>query len=158
MAGFRESCPSWEEIAGKPNSGVKKVHHKLHLSFPPYYLADLKKSVASVLDSRLNNYEEKYSTHMQCDEHVFPMCIPVINQFSLCSLGGLLAGYGKISILKSVGETLYNNCEIHIDVVGDFYVFSPEVGIELIGKYFKNSTHRLTLYNSKLSHFSRNCK
>lgn len=56
------------------------------------------------------------------------------NSFSILRLGGILAAYGRIAILKSTADTLFNLSEIHVDVEGDFYVFKPEIGRVLTGK------------------------
>ncbi|KAK4009942.1 hypothetical protein OUZ56_019086 [Daphnia magna] len=97
----------WKEISCNSSSAVKVVHEKLHLCIPPYYLSDLGKSVASVIDCRLIRYEP--------------------------DLGGILAGYGNLAIRESKAQTLFNLSDIHVDVVGNFYIFNPEVNQELVG-------------------------
>ncbi|KAI9558635.1 hypothetical protein GHT06_015423 [Daphnia sinensis] len=97
----------WKEISCDSSSAVKVVHEKLHLCIPPYYLSDLGKSVASVIDCRLIRYEP--------------------------DLGGILAGYGNLAIRESKAQTLFNLSDIHVDVVGNFYIFNPEVNQELVG-------------------------
>ncbi|XP_057368972.1 neurofilament heavy polypeptide-like [Daphnia carinata] len=97
----------WKEISSNLSSAVKVVHEKLHLCIPPYYLNDLGKSVASVIDCRLIRYEP--------------------------DLGGILAGYGNLAIRESKAQTLFNLSDIHVDVVGNFYIFNPEVNQELVG-------------------------
>lgn len=59
MAAQPADASFWQNLTLDTNSGVKLIRQKLHLSFPPYYLADLKKSVKSVLDARLIRYEEE---------------------------------------------------------------------------------------------------
>ena len=46
----------------------------------------------------------------------------------------MLADYGRIAILKSKAEILFNLSKIHVDVEGDFYIFNPEIDNELVGK------------------------
>lgn len=64
--------------------------------------------------------------------------IPILrtNQYLvyLHSLGGILAGYGNLAIRESKAQTLFNLSDIHVDVVGNFYIFNPEVNQELVGK------------------------
>lgn len=55
--------------------------------------------------------------------------------YLILRLGGILAGYGRIAILKSQAQTLFNLSDVHVDVEGDFYVFSPEVGNQITGMY-----------------------
>ena len=45
-----------------------------------------------------------------------------------------MADYGRIAILKSKAEILFNLSKIHVDVEGDFYIFNPEIDNELVGK------------------------
>lgn len=56
------------------------------------------------------------------------------NFLHLHSLGGILAGYGNLAIRESKAQTLFNLSDIHVDVVGNFYIFNPEVNQELVGK------------------------
>jgi DNA-directed RNA polymerase I subunit RPA43 len=52
----------------------------------------------------------------------------------LYSLGGILAGYGNLTIKNPKADLLFDLSNIHVDVVGDFYIFNPEVKKELTGK------------------------
>ncbi|XP_046460011.1 nucleolar protein dao-5-like isoform X2 [Daphnia pulex] len=97
----------WKKISDDPSSGVTVVNEKLHLVIPPYYLDDLRKSVTSVIDCRLIRYAEE--------------------------LGGILAGYGNLVIEHPKADLLFDQSNIHVDVVGDFYIFNPEVNKELTG-------------------------
>ena len=54
----------------------------------------------------------------------------------LFSLGGILAGYGKLVIEHPEADLLFDLSNIHVDVVGDFFIFTPDVGRELTGKFF----------------------
>jgi len=97
----------WKNLAKDPNSCVKHVNKKIHFLFPPYYFENVKKSVKTIIDQKLNSYQE--------------------------DLGGLLAGHGNISVTKPNNEVFFNKCESHVDIVGDFYVFNPSVGSQLTG-------------------------
>ena len=46
-----------------------------------------------------------------------------------------MAGYERIAITNSTAPTLFNLSDVHVDVKGDFYIFKPEVGKELVGKF-----------------------
>lgn len=46
-------------IENEENSCISLVKKKLHLSFPPYYLGELRERVKSVVDSRLIHYIEE---------------------------------------------------------------------------------------------------
>jgi len=59
MTQFGGNQSFWKELSKDTSSGVMCVQRSLHLSFPPYYLADIRNSVKSVVDSRLNHYEEE---------------------------------------------------------------------------------------------------
>lgn len=69
---------------------------------------------------------------------MFCVCRLALTNFSLFvnRLGGILAGYGRIAVLKSKAETLFNLSDLHIDIEGDFYVFKPEIGKELTGEIY----------------------
>jgi hypothetical protein len=54
--------------------------------------------------------------------------------FFLFRLGGILAGYGNLVIEHPKADLLFDQSNIHVDVVGDFYIFNPEVNKELTGK------------------------
>ena len=56
--------------------------------------------------------------------------------FIFVRLGGILAGYGKLTITKPNAETFFNLSDIHVEVEGDFFIFTPEIGQELVGKFF----------------------
>jgi len=56
-------------------------------------------------------------------------------RFIFVRLGGILAGYGKLTITKPNAETFFNLSDIHVEVEGDFFIFTPEVGQELVGKF-----------------------
>ena len=55
---------------------------------------------------------------------------------SVFRLGGILAGYGHLAILRSKAETLFNLSDIHVEVEGDFFIFTPETGKELVGMLY----------------------
>lgn len=113
------SKPSfWRNLVENDNNScVKLVHKKLHLSFPPYYLGDIKERVKSVVDSRLIQYIDE--------------------------LGGILAGYGKLTITKPNAETFFNLGDIHVEVEGDFFIFTPEIGQELVGTINRKTTSHI---------------
>lgn len=80
---------------------------------------------------------------------VYPICtIPqkvtilqtnsFINRFHF-RLGGILLGYENIVIQSSSGFINNDNCFVHVNVEGDFYVFNPEVGQLLKGTVNKKS-------------------
>ncbi|EFX76588.1 hypothetical protein DAPPUDRAFT_106819 [Daphnia pulex] len=46
-------------------------------------------------------------------------------------LGCILAGYGNLVIEHPKADLLFDLSNIHVDVVGDFYIFNPEVNKEL---------------------------
>nr|CAD7572135.1 unnamed protein product [Timema californicum] len=57
-------------------------------------------------------------------------------------LMGILLGYENVKTQTSSGLILYDDSLIHIDIVADFYVFTPEVGCRLNGIVNKkSSTH-----------------
>nr|CAD7200799.1 unnamed protein product [Timema douglasi] len=57
-------------------------------------------------------------------------------------LKGILLGYENVKTQTSSGLILYDDSLIHIDIVADFYVFTPEVGCHLNGIVNKkSSTH-----------------
>nr|CAD7427398.1 unnamed protein product [Timema monikensis] len=57
-------------------------------------------------------------------------------------LKGILLGYENVKTQTSSGLILYDDSLIHIDIIADFYVFTPEVGCHLNGIVNKkSSTH-----------------
>ena len=49
----------WKNLAKDPNSCVKHVNKKIHFLFPPYYFENVKKSVKTIIDQKLNSYQEE---------------------------------------------------------------------------------------------------
>nr|CAD7439842.1 unnamed protein product [Timema bartmani] len=57
-------------------------------------------------------------------------------------LKGIFLGYENVKTQTSSGLILYDDSLIHIDIIADFYVFTPEVGCHLNGIVNKkSSTH-----------------
>lgn len=49
----------WKNLAKDSNSCVKHVNKKMHFLFPPYYFENVKKSVKTIIDQKLNSYQEE---------------------------------------------------------------------------------------------------
>ncbi len=52
-----------------------------------------------------------------------------------------MAGYGNLVIEHPKADLLFDLSNIHVDVVGDFYIFNPEVNKELTGKQLFKILH-----------------
>lgn len=64
-------------------------------------------------------------------------------ELCVCRLKGILLGYDNIVLLSSDGFINYDNCFMHINVEGDFYIFKPEIGRLLKGIVNKKSKSHL---------------
>lgn len=49
------------------------------------------------------------------------------------SLGGILAGYGRVKVMKPDVDMFLNLPEIHVNIEGEFFLFDPAIGSTLTG-------------------------
>jgi len=105
---------TWKKLSeDQASTCVHLVHKKLHLLLPPFYCGDIKNSIATIIDRNLIHYD--------------------------ADLGGILASYGKITVLGPKAGIMFNLPNNHINVEGDFYIFNPSVGCCLTGIVNKKS-------------------
>ena len=57
---YVSNTPSfWKNLAKDSDSCVKHVNKKMHFLFPPYYFENVKKSVKTIIDQKLNSFQDE---------------------------------------------------------------------------------------------------
>ena len=51
-----------------------------------------------------------------------------------CSFRGFILGYKDLEIITNTVTLKNDNPDIHLDIIADFYIFTPSVGCTLFGK------------------------
>jgi len=106
-----------ESLSTNPSTSVDKKTATVHLAVSPTFLTNLKAGIESQLSPQLNRY--------------YP------------PLKAILLGYDQLKLTSRAGALLYDSPAVHIDVQGRFFLFSPEVGVQLPGVVNKKSKGHL---------------
>jgi hypothetical protein len=56
-----------------------------------------------------------------------------------CSFNGFILGYKDLEVIPDTVTLKNYDPYIHLDIVGDFYIFTPSVGCTLFGKFVISS-------------------
>jgi len=104
-------------LAAAPFSSVTMVTTTVHLAVSPSFLTNLKAGVQGQLAPHVNRY--------------FP------------PLKAIMLGYDQLKLTSRTGALVYDSPQVHIDVAGMFFLFSPEVGGNLPGVVNKKSPGHL---------------
>jgi len=51
-----------------------------------------------------------------------------------CSFCGFILGYKDLEIITDTVTLKNDDPDIHLDIIADFYIFTPSVGYTLLGK------------------------
>ena len=89
----------------------------VHLAVSPSFLSNLKTGVEGQLAPQLNRY--------------FP------------PLKSIMLGYDQLKLTSRTGALVYDSPAVHIDVEGNFFLFSPEIGDKIPGIVNKKSPGHL---------------
>merc|ERR1712098_51942 len=108
---------SLTSLASAPSSSVSMVATTVHLAVSPSSLNNLKAGVEGQLTPHINRY------------------------FS--PLKAIMLGYDKLKLTSRTGALVYDNPAVHIDVEGNFFLFSPEIGDKITGVVNKKSPGHL---------------
>ncbi|KAL7641401.1 UNVERIFIED_CONTAM: hypothetical protein RMT77_008541 [Armadillidium vulgare] len=106
-----------KELYTQNLSCIKKITSSYTILLHPLYLNDIKNGVKIELNSMLKNY---------CKQ-----------------LKGIVLGFEGVKINFPSGWIFDTNPFLHINIVADFYVFSPEIGSILKGKVVKKSPNHV---------------
>jgi len=104
---------SLTSLASAPLSSVSMVISTVHLAVSPSSLSNLKAGVQGQLAPHINRY--------------FP------------PLKAIMLGYDRLKLTSRTGALVYDSPAVHIDVEGEFFLFTPEVGEKLPGVVNKKS-------------------
>jgi len=67
----------------------------------------------------------------------YKLCF-VIFQSSICnmhcSFRGFILGYKDLEVITDTVTLKHDDQDIHLDIIADFYIFTPSVGCTLFGK------------------------
>ena len=102
-----------DTLASNPDSAVTKRTSRIHLGLSPGTLSNIKQGLEAQLLPQINRY--------------YP------------PLGAILLGWDNLKLSVSTGLLIADTPSVHVDVNGDFYVFSPEIGSTLPGVVNKKS-------------------
>lgn len=125
------------DIKNEENSCVIAKRTKLHLNFHPLHLTDFMASLKEILNQKITRYSKEYVTTFL----YFKLnCMNL--QFLNCRLGGILLGYDDVKVMSNLGVINDDSCFIHVDIEGNFFIFTPAVGQHLHGTVNKiNKSH-----------------
>ena len=101
------------QLSSDKSSAVIKKKTTLHMALSPGTLSNIRSGVESQLQPHLNRY--------------YP------------SLGAILLGWDSLKLSSSTASLLSDTHFVHVDVVGQFYLFTPQVGTVLSGVINKTS-------------------
>eukprot|EP00090_Calanus_glacialis_P008489 TRINITY_DN16846_c0_g1_i1.p1 TRINITY_DN16846_c0_g1~~TRINITY_DN16846_c0_g1_i1.p1 ORF type:complete len:275 (-),score=109.52 TRINITY_DN16846_c0_g1_i1:70-852(-) len=104
-------------LAAAPFSSVTMVTTTVHLAVSPSSLNNLKAGVQGQLAPNVNRY--------------FP------------PLKAIMLGYDQLKLTSRTGALVYDSPQVHIDVQGMFFLFSPEIGGKIPGVVNKKSPGHL---------------
>lgn len=127
------------DIKNAENSCVKMKRTKLHLNFHPLQLTDFMASLKGILDQKITRFSKEYVFLRRKN----------LNNYFICSLGGIFLGYDDIKVISNLGVINNDSCFIHVDIEGDFYIFTPTIGQHLHGIINKISKSHISclVYN-----------
>jgi len=108
-----QSISTLEELSNNPDSAVTKRSARIHLGLSPGTLSNIKQGLEAQLLPQINRY--------------YP------------ALGAILLGWDNLKLSVSTGLLIADTPSVHVDVNGDFFVFSPEIGSILPGVVNKRS-------------------
>jgi len=100
-------------LVDNPDSQVSKRKSQIHLGLSPGTLSNIKQGLEAQLLPQLNKY--------------YP------------PLGAILLGWEDLRLSVNTGLLIADTPSVHVDIVGQFFVFSPVVGCVLPGKVNKKS-------------------
>merc|ERR1712179_883410 len=108
---------SLTSLASAPSSSVTMVSSTVHLAVSPSSLNNLKAGVEGQLAPHINRY------------------------FS--PLNAIILGYDQLKLTSRTGALVYDSPAVHINVEGNFFLFSPEIGDKIPGVVNKKSPGHL---------------
>jgi len=108
---------SLTSLASAPSSSVTMVSSTVHLAVSPSSLNNLKAGVEGQLAPHINRY------------------------FS--PLKAIMLGYDQLKLTSRTGALVYDSPAVHINVEGNFFLFSPEIGDKIPGVVNKKSPGHL---------------
>lgn len=123
------------EVVQNKNSCVEIQHKSMHLTVHPFHLNDFNGSLKEILSRRITRYCKEWVQDLNCTCYI-------VNG-ACCRLGGILLGHDNITLLSNAGVINYDNCFVHLDIEGDFFVFKPIIGHKLKGTVNKKSNSHL---------------
>jgi len=108
---------SLTSLASAPSSSVTMVPSTVHLAVSPSSLNNLKAGVEGQLAPHINRY--------------YP------------PLKAIMLGYDQIKLTSRTGALVYDSPAVHINVEGNFFLFSPDIGDKIPGVVNKKSPGHL---------------
>ena len=102
-----------ESLVVNEHSQVIKKTSKIHMGLSPGCLSNIKQGLEAQLLPQLNRY--------------YP------------ALGAILLGWDDLRLCAKAGLLMADSPAVHVDITGNFYVFSPEVGSVLQATVNKKS-------------------
>jgi len=100
-------------LVDNPDNQVTKRKSKIHMGLSPGTLSNIKEGLEAQLLPQLNKY--------------YP------------PLGAILLGWDDLRLSVNTGLLIADTPSVHVDIVGQFFVFSPQVGCVLPGVVNKKS-------------------
>ncbi|KAL1516791.1 hypothetical protein ABEB36_000649 [Hypothenemus hampei] len=112
------------ELTNRPESGVLKRECKYHIALHPAQLNNFSESIKSELGRKIGRYEQLFN--------------------------GILLGFENLKLLSSLGAIGPDNCYIHIDIQGWFFVFQPQIGLKMTGTVTRTTKNHIgcLVYNT----------
>ncbi|XP_069697755.1 uncharacterized protein Polr1F [Periplaneta americana] len=111
------SAKELRKLITAPTSRVREERRIRHIALHPSSLGDVKSAIHAALDSYHNKFDEGFK--------------------------GFILGYKNVKILTDKFTIINDDSYVHLDVEADFYIFTPEVGHELVGIVNKKSSDHI---------------
>lgn len=112
---FQSKCDKdyLNHLTEAADSGVFKQNCKYHLALHPAQFNDFGQSVKDELDRKVSRYNEVFQ--------------------------GIMLGYENVKLLTQLGTIGLDDCYVHFDIMADFFIFRPELGMDLKGVVTKTT-------------------